>query len=123
MSLESALEANTAALLKLTEAYLKGQVPAADKPAATKDSKPAAAAKAPEKQPEKAADPVPADDKPLTYDAVGSLVVQYVKSKGKDAAMAILKEAGVETGKFIDVKEKPEFFKPVFDAFTKALAA
>lgn len=56
----------------------------------------------------------------LTYADVANVVTAYVKARGKDAAIAILKTHGLT--RFTEAKDKPELFGPVKASFEAAAA-
>ena len=119
MSLEQAIQENTAAIRELIAALGSGatgkpvvetatvEEPKAEKPA--KEKKQQAPAAMPESKEEAAA---AADDPaPVSYDDCAQAVTKLAKSKGRPAAVALLGQFDLKT--LQDAKDKPELLARV----------
>ena len=121
MSLEQAIQENTAAIRELIAALGKGapsqaaaptetatvEEPKVEKPA--KEKKQSAPAAMPESKEEAAA---AADDPaPVSYDDCAQAVTKLAKSKGRPAAVALLGQFDLKT--LQDAKDKPELLAQV----------
>lgn len=116
MSLELAIQQNTAAINQLIEILSKGitAAPAAppEPPGLTLEE---TFAETPAPKPKKKAEPAPA---PVSYADAAGAVTRLVKEKGRDAAKALLSSFGAA-----NLKEIPEAkFAEVLAAAEKALA-
>ena len=121
MSLEQAIQENTAAIRELIAALGKGapsqaaapaetatvEDPKAEKP--TKEKKQSAPAATPESKEDAAA---AADEPaPVSYDDCAQSVTKLAKSKGRPAAVALLGQFDLKT--LQDAKDKPELLAQV----------
>ena len=121
MSLEQAIQENTAAIRELIAALGTGatsqaaapvetatvEEPKAEKP--TKEKKQSAPAATPESKEEAAA---AADEPtPVSYDDCAQSVTKLAKAKGRPAAVALLGHFGLKT--LQDAKDKPELLAQV----------
>lgn len=121
MSLEQAIQENTAAIRELIAALGKGapsqaaapvetatvEEPKAEKP--TKEKKQQAPAAMPESKEEVA--PVADEPAPVSYDDCAQAVTKLAKTKGRPAAVALLGQFDLKT--LQDAKDKPELLAQV----------
>ena len=121
MSLEQAIQENTAAIRELIAALGTGATsqaaapvetatvedPKAEKP--TKEKKQSAPAATPESKGEVA--PVADEPAPVSYDDCAQAVTKLAKSKGRPAAVALLGQFDLKT--LQDAKDKPELLAQV----------
>ena len=121
MSLEQAIQENTAAIKALIAALGKGapsqaaapaetatvEEPKAEKPA--KEKKQQAPAATPESKEEAA--PAADDPAPVSYDDCAQSVTKLAKTKGRPAAVALLGQFDLKT--LQDAKDKPELLARV----------
>lgn len=115
MSLEIALQENTAAIRELIAAIQSGAVPAVatnvEAPAAKKSAAAVKEAASSGQKNTKAADPAPTAEEPAkseaadtrateqpTYDQVAKAITTLAKAKGRDVAVGLLKRFGVAKG-------------------------
>lgn len=110
MSLEIAIAENTSALKALfallsagtgkqmSAAEYLATLPAAHKPAAKAEPKPAATPVAAATSNATSAPAAASPSEPITYDEVKKLIIEISKSKGRDAAAGALKAFGVAKG-------------------------
>lgn len=135
MSLEIALQENTAAIHALIAAIQSGAVPAAavnvEAPAAKKSAAAVKEAASSGQKNTKVADPAPTAEEPAkseaagtrateqpTYDQVAKAITALAKAKGRDVAVGLLKEFGVAKGPDL----KPEQYADALAAATAKLA-
>ena len=121
MSLEQAIQENTAAIRELIAALGKGAPSQAAAPAVTatveepKVEKPAKEKKqqAPAAMPESKEEVAPAADEqaPVSYDDCAQAVTKLAKTKGRPAAVALLGQFDLKT--LQDAKDKPELLAQV----------
>lgn len=125
MSLELAIQQNTEAVNRLVAILEKGTLPPAaaavvapveEKAEEPKPAKKAKAEKAPE--PAKAEEPA-ADAKVYSYQEAATAITKLASSKGRDAAVSLLKKFGVAKGPEL----KPDQYAAVVAEAEKALAA
>jgi len=121
MSLEQAIQENTAAIRELIAALGKGapsqaaapvetatvEEPKAEKP--TKEKKQQAPAAMPESKEEAA--PAADEPAPVSYDDCAQAVTKLAKTKGRPAAVALLGQFDLKT--LQDAKDKPELLAQV----------
>ena len=121
MSLEQAIQENTAAIRELIAALGTGatsqaaapvetatvEEPKAEKP--TKEKKQQAPAAMPESKEEAA--PAADDPAPVSYDDCAQAVTKLAKTKGRPAAVALLGQFDLKT--LQDAKDKPELLAQV----------
>ena len=121
MSLEQAIQENTAAIRELIAALGKGAPSQAAAPVETatveepKVEKPAKEKKqqAPAAMPESKEEAAPAADEPapVSYDDCAQAVTKLAKTKGRPAAVALLGQFDLKT--LQDAKDKPELLAQV----------
>ena len=122
MSLEQAIQENTAAIRELIAALGAGATSQAAAPEETAtvdepqtDAKPAKEKKqsAPAATPEPKEEAAPAADEPapVSYDDCAQSVIKLSKSKGRPTAVALLGQFGLKT--LQDAKDKPELLAKV----------
>lgn len=121
MSLEQAIQENTAAIRELIAALGKGAPSQAAAPVETatveepKVEKPAKEKKqqAPAATPESKEEAAPAADEPapVSYDDCAQAVTKLAKTKGRPAAVALLGQFDLKT--LQDAKDKPELLAQV----------
>ena len=123
MSLEQAIQENTAAIRELIAALGKGapsqaaaptetatvEEPKVEKPAKEKKQQAPAAAAMPESKEEAA--PAADEPAPVSYDDCAQAVTKLAKTKGRPAAVALLGQFDLKT--LQDAKDKPELLAQV----------